>query len=326
MAHVLWDERWVEDSFRGHQMPVELLLLMIQSGAITKAKKYELLHLFTVRKVMNHFKKALSVLDPLREFPKLWACRARSLTTTAMCKQVLYLVRAYLNMKLNGYSSFEAMRKQGLFVDSLDGKCGNVMLKLDASLSTVMASSSASQSSHSEQQQGKSVKSKKSTGSKATGKESRKSTSRNSTKQSAPIEAASRKTREPNGIMIEHHSQNSRATTHSNKEITIDQFQQIVQDDITTGSHSERASLNDYEPLDVHNVKEPELEQMLRACDTLLDDNERTKREVEARDRKLKSLRMQLEAYKEKRLIDKKFLEQVESFVVTKQRSFGHCC
>jgi hypothetical protein len=107
---VLWNNEWSGKRFGNygikHSVPDDLLLMFVKPNFFAKAKRQDLLHFYTNRKLLPKFKEAIAKMDPGKKFPSLHKSPGKALRQAVQYKMLIFIVRVHLVMKLRGCISF----------------------------------------------------------------------------------------------------------------------------------------------------------------------------------------------------------------------------
>jgi hypothetical protein len=139
---VLWNDEWSEKRFGNyeghlsikHSVPDELLLMFVKPTFFAKAKRNDLLHFYTNRKLSPNFKEAIAKMDPGKQFPGLHRSPDRALRQAVHYKMLIFIVRAHLCMKLRGCISFSEVEESFGGGVRLKEKCQECFRKLEESI------------------------------------------------------------------------------------------------------------------------------------------------------------------------------------------------
>jgi hypothetical protein len=113
---VLWNDEWSGKRFGGrlgvkHSVPDDLLLMFIKPTVLANAKRQDLFHFYTNRKLLPKFKEAIAKIDPGKKFPSLHKSPGKALRQAVQYKMLIFIVRVHLIMKLRGCISFREFQE-----------------------------------------------------------------------------------------------------------------------------------------------------------------------------------------------------------------------
>lgn len=133
---VLWNDEWSGKRFGSrpsikHSVPDDLLLMFIKPTFFAKAKRQDLLHFHTNRKLFPKFKEAIAKMDPGKKFPTLHKSPGRALRQAVQYKMLIFIVRVHLIMKLRGCISFREFEETFGGGVQLKEKCFECFRKLE---------------------------------------------------------------------------------------------------------------------------------------------------------------------------------------------------
>jgi hypothetical protein len=134
---VLWKDEWGGKSRFGsrlgikHSVPDDLLLMFVKPTFFAKAKRQDLLHFYTNRKLLPKFKEAMAKMDPGKKFPSLHKSPGRAFRQAAQYKMLIFIVRVHLIMKLRGCISFREYQETFGGGVQLKEKCWECCRKLE---------------------------------------------------------------------------------------------------------------------------------------------------------------------------------------------------
>jgi hypothetical protein len=133
---VLWNNEWSGKRFGSglslkHSVPDDLLLMFVKPTFFAKAKRQDLFHFYTNRKLLPKFKEAIAKIDPGKKFPSLHKSPGKALRQAAQYKMLIFIVRVHLIMKLRGCISFREFQETFGGGAQLKEKCFECCRKLE---------------------------------------------------------------------------------------------------------------------------------------------------------------------------------------------------
>jgi hypothetical protein len=133
---VLWNDEWSGKRFGSrlgikHSVPDDLLLMFVKPTFFAKAKRQDLYHFYTNRKLLPKFKEAIAKMDPGKRFPSLHKSPGRAFWQAVHFKMLIFIVRVHLIMKLRGCISFREFQETFGGGVQLKEKCWECCRKLE---------------------------------------------------------------------------------------------------------------------------------------------------------------------------------------------------
>jgi hypothetical protein len=135
-SSVLWNDEWSGKRFGSrlgvkYSVPDDLLLMFVKPTFFANAKRLDLYHFYTNRKLLPKFKAAIAKIDPGKKFPSLHKSPGKALRQAVQFKMLIFIVRVHLIMKLRGCISFREFQETFGGGVQLKEKCWECCRKLE---------------------------------------------------------------------------------------------------------------------------------------------------------------------------------------------------